>query len=322
VVLFAFTAAFPPLNDAAEVNLAGHMAQHVLIGTAGAIVAYPLVSGRKGTGKLMKVSGLVLVVLSSALAVVWRLPASWDAAILSPLVHALEHLSFFAIGGMVGAAIPAVTQTVRIVWFTLFVVAHTAYGYFLLSVGAPIYLLSSTSDQAFLGYAMVLTGMAAVFPGLYYLVRASPGNRSFSNVSTWVSVLRAPRPHPARWLLPPALSLGLTLAFAGYIVIALTSAASAPTPAHVPTVYIEEGFTYWQYSPQDITVVLGVNSTVTWVSHSLAFDTVTFLDGRGSSGWIRPGETFNRDFTAPGTFDYYCVFHSWMRGTVRVLPVP
>ena len=78
----------------------------------------------------------------------------------------------------------------------------------------------------------------------------------------------------------------------------------------------------WNYYPQNVTVVIGVNNTVTWVSRSLASDTVTGVNGTLSSGAIAPGQTFSYTFTSPGTYPYRCIYHPWMLGTVRVLPAP
>ena len=75
----------------------------------------------------------------------------------------------------------------------------------------------------------------------------------------------------------------------------------------------------WNYYPENVTVVLGVNDTVVWVSHSLAYDTVTGVNGTLGSGPIAPGGTFSHTFTAPGMYPYQCVYHPWMTGTVKVL---
>ncbi|MGI0085035.1 MAG: cupredoxin domain-containing protein [Nitrososphaerales archaeon] len=37
-----------------------------------------------------------------------------------------------------------------------------------------------------------------------------------------------------------------------------------------------------------------------------------------NSNALAPSETFTFTFTAPGTYTYYCIFHSWMHGTVIV----
>lgn len=72
------------------------------------------------------------------------------------------------------------------------------------------------------------------------------------------------------------------------------------------------------YDPPSITVVIGVNNTVTWVNNDQAIHTVTASDNSFNSGNILPGASFTYTFTTPGTFTYSCIYHSWMKGTVVV----
>jgi len=73
------------------------------------------------------------------------------------------------------------------------------------------------------------------------------------------------------------------------------------------------------YSPQTITVVIGVNNTVTWTNGDTVPHTVTATDGSFNSGNLNPGQAWSHTFTTPGTYTYYCSYHSWMKGTVIVL---
>jgi len=98
-------------------------------------------------------------------------------------------------------------------------------------------------------------------------------------------------------------------------VIGISSTQPSSTVSHV---LIRETPVSWQYSPQVIQVVIGVNNTVVWTSHSFTYDTVTSSNGTFSSGLISPGSSFSVTFTTPGIYDYYCQFHLWMRGTVIV----
>ena len=71
------------------------------------------------------------------------------------------------------------------------------------------------------------------------------------------------------------------------------------------------------YSPANFTVKVG--TTVTWVNHDGSTHTVT---SKGStlfdSGNVPYGGTFKWNFTQPGTYQYYCTLHAWMKGTVTV----
>lgn len=76
------------------------------------------------------------------------------------------------------------------------------------------------------------------------------------------------------------------------------------------------------YSPSVITVVIGINNTVTWTNNDITAHTVTPVNP-GASGWtssgtISPGGTYSFTFTVAGGYDYMCQYHSFMGGTVFV----
>jgi plastocyanin len=72
------------------------------------------------------------------------------------------------------------------------------------------------------------------------------------------------------------------------------------------------------FSPVQVTVAIGVNNTVTWVNNDNAAHTITSKDGSFGSGNIGAGGSFTNTFTTPGTYQYYCAYHSWMVGAVVV----
>jgi plastocyanin len=72
------------------------------------------------------------------------------------------------------------------------------------------------------------------------------------------------------------------------------------------------------YSPDVIHVVIGVNNTVVWTNNDNVTHTVTSTTGVFDSGLLPPGQSWNYTFTYPGTFNYYCTIHPWMKGTVIV----
>ncbi len=74
------------------------------------------------------------------------------------------------------------------------------------------------------------------------------------------------------------------------------------------------------YDPHTLTVVIGVNNTVTWVNADSSIHTVTAADKSFDSGNIAHGASFTFTFTKAGTYDYSCIYHSWMKGTVVVKP--
>ena len=72
------------------------------------------------------------------------------------------------------------------------------------------------------------------------------------------------------------------------------------------------------YSPDPVTVVIGVNNTVVWTNNDTAPHTVTANDGSFDSGNMAPTATFTFTFTTPGTYHYHCIYHPWMVATVVV----
>ena len=99
-----------------------------------------------------------------------------------------------------------------------------------------------------------------------------------------------------------------------------SSVASGPIVSIPSGAAMQTGSVY--YSPPTITVVLGVNSTVTWVNNDDAPHTVTANDGSFNSGNINAGQSWAHTFTTPGTYTYYCSYHPWMKGTVVVKAAP
>lgn len=72
------------------------------------------------------------------------------------------------------------------------------------------------------------------------------------------------------------------------------------------------------YTPQNITLVLGVNNTVVWTNNDVSSHTVTANDGIFDSGIMNPGDTFSYTFAKAGVYEYHCTIHPWMIGFVTV----
>ena len=95
-----------------------------------------------------------------------------------------------------------------------------------------------------------------------------------------------------------------------------TYSAAGPLVSILPGSAAQTTSTY--YSPSTITVVIGVNNTVTWVNNDDAPHTVTADDGSFNSGNMNSGQSWTHTFSTPGTYAYYCSYHPWMKGTVIV----
>ena len=70
----------------------------------------------------------------------------------------------------------------------------------------------------------------------------------------------------------------------------------------------------FDYEPSEITA--HVNDTVVWTNMDSVTHTVTA--NAFDSGDLDEGETFSYTFTETGTYDYVCIYHPGMRGTVLV----
>ena len=64
-------------------------------------------------------------------------------------------------------------------------------------------------------------------------------------------------------------------------------------------------------------VVVQVNSTVTWTWTGLLGHSVTFTGGPDSG--VQPSGTFQRTFATTGAFNYFCKVHGGMTGSVTVV---
>jgi plastocyanin len=72
------------------------------------------------------------------------------------------------------------------------------------------------------------------------------------------------------------------------------------------------------FSPDNVTVVIGVNNTVVWTNNDASVHTVTANDASFDSGYLNSGETFSHTFTKPGVYEYHCTIHPWMIGFITV----
>jgi plastocyanin len=72
------------------------------------------------------------------------------------------------------------------------------------------------------------------------------------------------------------------------------------------------------FSPNTITLVIGVNNTLTWENKDSSPHTVTADDNSFASPNIAQGQSFTFTFTSVGTYSYHCLYHPWMTGTVVV----
>ena len=98
--------------------------------------------------------------------------------------------------------------------------------------------------------------------------------------------------------------------FALVMFVTLTGADSlAGSPS---TVEIKE----FKFAPPALTVPLG--TTVTWVNQDEETHTVTSTTGTFGSAGLSNKDMFSQTFVKPGTYEYQCRLHPYMKATVIV----
>lgn len=89
----------------------------------------------------------------------------------------------------------------------------------------------------------------------------------------------------------------------------------APKPSGPDEIIIYE----YKYVPSTLTVAVG--TTVTWVNYDVAPHTATyrsFTDEAFDTGSMGANALYRHKFRTAGTYNYICVFHQGMRGSVVV----
>ena len=90
---------------------------------------------------------------------------------------------------------------------------------------------------------------------------------------------------------------------------------AVPTPANAQQVIIYD----YKFEPRTLTVPVG--TTVTWVNHDVAPHTAThrsFGDEPFDTGHMPLNDRYSHRFQKPGTYDYLCMYHQGMTGTIIV----
>ena len=76
--------------------------------------------------------------------------------------------------------------------------------------------------------------------------------------------------------------------------------------------------TQLNFSPSLATIIIGTNDTITFKNDDTAVHTVTAVDHSFDSGDIPAGKSWTHQFSTPGNYSYYCVYHKWMTGFLVV----
>jgi plastocyanin len=100
---------------------------------------------------------------------------------------------------------------------------------------------------------------------------------------------------------------------------------STPTPPGDTTAAasgrtMKAGIKSLSFQPNRIEIPAG--TTVTWTNNDPLEHSVTAVDRSFDSGLIQPGGTWRYTFTRPGTYQFNCVPHPFMKGMVIVTEGP
>jgi plastocyanin len=88
--------------------------------------------------------------------------------------------------------------------------------------------------------------------------------------------------------------------------------APAPEPSPVSTIHIKN----FAYVPASVTIPAG--STVRFIEDDETPHTVTATDHSYDSGNLNQKDTWKHTFATAGTYNYFCAYHTYMKGTVIV----
>ena len=106
------------------------------------------------------------------------------------------------------------------------------------------------------------------------------------------------------------------------VVSALSACSSASTPAaKTPIAAPANEVVILDYKFKPVTLTVPVGGTVTWFNQDIAPHTAThrsFTADAFDSGSLGHLKTYAHTFGTAGRFDYICIFHQGMAGTIVV----
>jgi len=120
--------------------------------------------------------------------------------------------------------------------------------------------------------------------------------------------------------------------------IGTTPSSRAPSPiSEVSIPQYASAEDTQNFDPETVSVMIGLNNKVRWTNYDFAKISV-LADDKSDPGFfnsthnngasddptresiLNSYETFEYTFTKAGEYGYHCSFHTWMRGTVKVMP--
>ena len=111
-----------------------------------------------------------------------------------------------------------------------------------------------------------------------------------------------------------ALGGGVALAQYGSPMEPPPTPAATPAPAASPVSFIH--IKNFAFVPEKVTINAG--DTVRFIQDDDAPHTVTATDKSFDSGNLDKGKSWTHKFDKPGTYAYFCAYHTYMKGSVVV----
>lgn len=131
--------------------------------------------------------------------------------------------------------------------------------------------------------------------------------------------------HPTKNRLPQIAAVAMVIVIGAAVILlatsgppsASTSAASGSGSSSSPGSGNAVDISNFKYAPADLTVAAGTKVTFTnsdTAAHTATSDTGGVFD----TGTLQKGDSKAVTLSKPGTYTYYCRFHSFMHGTITV----
>lgn len=178
----------------------------------------------------------------------------------------------------------------------------------LLLFGSPAEVLANPANQEFsIAFTFYVSATVAIVYGAYGLYS---GRREASMAS------QVSRANVGAFIALGVVVGGLLVGtFAGQT----QSVLLAGSKGDITIVLGASSLTTGAFKPENYTVKAG--TMVTWFNGDATTHTVTSTTaGVFDSGNLGSGHTYSFTFNTPGTFNYYCVIHPNMKGTIIVTP--
>lgn len=124
---------------------------------------------------------------------------------------------------------------------------------------------------------------------------------------------------PVRSLILPVLAAIVV----GGVALSLGHSAGTAAPTRAPATVapakaVKLTIANYAFHPPALTVRAGTVVTVTNVDSTA--HTATARSGAFDSGTLQHGQTARITLKKPGTYAFYCQFHAFMTGTIKVVP--